>query len=112
MNTTIFGNGGEVVINDDGYPLEQRPSDMVPDEHDGYADIIRFDVDEFRKHYGLAELPGSIDILAIGYWHPAGYEPAEQELRRHEHMHNLMNAAADYVIEEQIKASHSFKKEE
>jgi len=88
MNITIFGNGGGVTIDDTGKPTRYVPSLEVQEgEHDGYGDIIRFDVVEWRAHYGR-DLPGSLDILDIGYWYSGGpdmevaYEPAEPEFRR------------------------------
>lgn len=54
-------------------------------EGEGIDEIARFDVAEFRKHYGYSEskrLP-DIDILDIGYWTNTGqYEEPEADYRK------------------------------
>jgi hypothetical protein len=81
--TIVTGNGGNVFINDDGTVRTFDPSyETDAGEHEGYADILRFDVDEYRRHYKCKDLPTAIDILTIGYWHKGGYEPPEPEFRR------------------------------
>ena len=42
-----------------------------PDSEEGQdlASITRFDLTEWAKHYGEAQLPNQIDILDLGYWY-------------------------------------------
>ena len=79
-NRVIFGNGGEVTIDESGKPLRFEPSEEVATgDHDGYADIVSFDMEEWRTAYGYAqgEGPEQIDILDIGFTTDKGYyEPA------------------------------------
>jgi hypothetical protein len=49
--------------------------------------IMRFDLQEYKEHYQVAEIPGDLDILDLGYWNKdGGYEkPVENwrnEMRR------------------------------
>lgn len=48
----------------------------------GYPDIVRVDVDEYRRAYPDEEVD-TVDILDIGYWLTDGrYEPPEPDYRR------------------------------
>lgn len=52
------------------------------DEDDELKRITSFDVEEFRRFYGLERIEGQIDILSIGYTTTdQRYEPPEAEWR-------------------------------
>ena len=34
--------------------------------------IARFDLKEYKEHYKVAEIPGNVDILDLGYWNKDG----------------------------------------
>jgi hypothetical protein len=60
----------------------------------GYENIVRFDVDEYRKHYGEVQ---DTDILLIGFWYTEGgvekYAEPEHDYRTH-HAEDLKWQAA------------------
>lgn len=77
MTYTIRGSHGEVVITDSGEIVSR----------DGYDDIVRFDVDEYRAWYvargveSLLDDIGEEDILDLGYWTADTYVPPVLEHR-------------------------------
>jgi hypothetical protein len=67
-NFTIRSSNGEwkankqtggVINYQDRYPLENGKRLI----------LIRFDIQEYKKHYQVTELPDSIDILDLGYYY-------------------------------------------
>ncbi len=49
--------------------------------------ILRFDVAEYLKYYGLAAMPEAVDIIDVGYWYLVegcmeGYEPPVEDMRQ------------------------------
>ena len=45
------------------------------------ANIKRFDLEEFRAHYGK-DVPDSVDILDLGYWDDRRYIGPDNEWRK------------------------------
>ncbi len=72
--TEIASSHGTLVIDAAGAILERS------DGSDELDDIDRFDVEGYKRRFNLPSLPGSIDILFIGYWTKDGrYEPICEE---------------------------------
>lgn len=74
----VIGTGGSITIGVDGDVLE---TDIKSAEHsDLYSSIVKFDLAEYRRHYGKTDT--QYDILDLGYWCSDGkYEPAEEDFR-------------------------------
>lgn len=77
MSITIESSHGTWVVNADGT--------LASDPVESYEDLIRFDLDEWRRTYPGEELV-AIDVLDVGYWYrkedgSEGYEPAEPDWR-------------------------------
>jgi hypothetical protein len=75
----IYGNGGEMTVAQTGEILLYEPSEEVPQDHDGYFDIIHVEMDKWRRRHGRTwGLPGRrIDILSVSFHTADGiYEPA------------------------------------
>lgn len=79
---TVFGNWGELTVDaDTGEVLAYAPGvDFDPAQPaEGYCDIAKIDLVEWRAYletHGFS-MPGSTDILNVGYWDKSGeYEPA------------------------------------
>jgi hypothetical protein len=93
MSTDFFhvtGSYGDLLVNaETGAVLEYLVEDDAygPDdpEGQGYRDIVRFDVAEWRSTYSTEQLAGLwIDILDIGFWTDKNehYEPPENDWRK------------------------------
>lgn len=50
-----------------------NPQDRYPCSDGKLLQLIRFDVEEYKKHYGVEEIPDSVDILDMGYWFRGRY---------------------------------------
>lgn len=66
----VFGNHGEIIVNaTDGTIISF--SECFDSCCDGYNDIKKFDVEEFKTHYNydIDKLNGQyVDVLDIGLW--------------------------------------------
>jgi len=65
----VFRNSGKVFS-------YQQYEKVIP----GYLDeIVKIDIAEYKKRWGVKVMPNSVDILNVGYWDKAGIyeEPAE-----------------------------------
>lgn len=74
MTIEVYGSWGKLTCDDNTgivihYDRTNSDSETLLD---GYYDITKVDVDRYRKDHG--ELPLSIDIIYIGFWHNEGYE--------------------------------------
>lgn len=56
----VNSSHGVVTIDKNGYIVE---GDLIE------YNIKRFDVEEYKKHYNVDQLPSTIDILDLGYWY-------------------------------------------
>ena len=76
MIRKVCGSHGDLLIESDGTPLGFIP--------EGYADIMRFDVDEYFQFWTLDDPKRycEFDILDLGYWNADGtYEPPAHDWR-------------------------------
>ncbi|MBT1154407.1 hypothetical protein J1C56_02255 [Aminobacter anthyllidis] len=73
---TVSANTGRVISYDHQGTLPD------PDGETGYSDIVRVDLDEWRKTYPREE-PQHLDVLDVGAWTSGGeYVPPEVEWRK------------------------------
>lgn len=73
MLVQVNSSNGTLVAN-------AESGDVVRADFDG-PEILRFDFDEWRKHYRRG-LPDELDILDVGYWYRGGYQPPELHYRQ------------------------------
>lgn len=61
---SIRSSNGNITIGQSGlvHDIEDDSDDKC------ISGIVKFDVEEYKKHYGVTELPTSIDILDLGMW--------------------------------------------
>lgn len=73
----IFGNHGKLQVDNSS----GRVITYDPEGSQEYTNIARFDLQEWRAHYGQVACDGG-DILDFGYWlHDETYEPPEADWR-------------------------------
>lgn len=80
---TIRSSNGELIANpESGHVISCK----MEDDGEGLDKIIRFDLEEFKKHYNYTQesLPISIDILDLGYWYESIDDIVKYEEPAHE----------------------------
>jgi len=65
---TIASSHGELTVDAEGFVIERRVDNDEADGGKHLKSITRFDLVEWRKHWGNPETD-RIDILDLGYWH-------------------------------------------
>lgn len=79
--TVVFSSGGTLKVDTrDGHVI-----DCITDrnEDNELRQIDKFDFDEYRQYYAVAEVPGHLDILDLGYWNKdGGYEKPVDDWRK------------------------------
>ena len=81
---TVNSSNGIIVIDDQGKVIVSESTYYPVAKGDLYpiANIMKFDLAEYRKAYPDAPEPGSYDILDLGYWMRDGkYEPPDYDWR-------------------------------
>jgi hypothetical protein len=74
---TVNSSHGTLVIDADGNVVKGSVYD-----DDELKNIVRFDLEEYRKQYPDEPEPSSYDILDLGYWTDQGkYEPPDEDWR-------------------------------
>lgn len=74
----IYGSNGYMDITADGTVVKLYDTHGATD----YNDIVKFDVEEYKKFYNVKELPTDQDILDYGLWRKDGtYEEPAHEWR-------------------------------
>jgi len=71
---------GDIKIDKDGVPFDIKFNDT---NYKGcyIEDIKKFDLDEYKNHYGSND--SEYDILDIGYWAKHGYIKPDKQFRIH-----------------------------
>jgi hypothetical protein len=78
----VFSSNGELVIDAEGKVIVAESKYY----NDNLKNIVRFDLEEYRKYYQGEPAPSSYDILDLGYWTDTGqYEPPEMDWRKNHH---------------------------
>lgn len=78
---TVYGNWGTLCCDaETGMVISYDHSDSDWEKPgDGYEDIVRMDINEWRQHYpgqDITKYPR--DIIAFGFWTTDGYTPPER----------------------------------
>ena len=109
---TAVGNWGELKcdVNTGNVVSYERGGDWEK-EGDGYDNITRLDVDEWRKTYPIGDLTAGHDILDFGSWDKDGrYEGPEEDWR-----FNLWNECPNIIMslgDDTAKAHKAWLKEQ
>lgn len=76
----VFSSGGSLKVSaKDGSVIECT---TIHNEDNELKQILKFDIEEFKTHYKVAEIPGNLDILDLGYWTKNGqYEKPVEDWR-------------------------------
>jgi len=61
----VYGSWGTITVDVSGNVRAYDPECNIDKEYDGYSDILKFDVEEYIRIYGV--LHDSIDIIHIGF---------------------------------------------
>ena len=73
----VHSSHGDFVIDENGIVTKFKAGGWVQPDYHNY---VRFDLPEYKKHYG--ELDTEYDILDLGFWKKDGsYEPPEKDFR-------------------------------
>lgn len=77
---TVHGSYGDLILDQWGKVIEY----IDPYDEPDYADIIRFNLEEYKHTYG--QVDSDYDILDLGFWFrkpdgSIGYEPPAYEWR-------------------------------
>ncbi len=64
----IYGSHGIMTVNRITGVVESCSTGVTTESDQSYRLIDKFDVAEYRKHYGTEIIPGAVDILDMGYW--------------------------------------------
>jgi hypothetical protein len=73
----VHSSHGEFEIDENGIVIK---FDANPEAEADYHNYVRFDLPEYKKHYG--ELDTEYDILDLGFWKKDGsYETPEKDFR-------------------------------
>ena len=73
----VHSSHGEFEIDENGIVIK---FDANPEADADYHNYVRFDLPEYKKHYG--ELDTEYDILDLGFWQKDGsYEAPEKDFR-------------------------------
>jgi hypothetical protein len=80
----VHSSHGDFVIDENGivtkFKAEESASQSDAEAEADYHNYVRFDLPEYKKHYG--ELDTEYDILDLGFWKKDGsYEPPEKDFR-------------------------------
>ena len=73
----VHSSHGDFVIDENGIVIKFKAEAEAEADYHNY---VRFDLPEYKKHYG--ELDTEYDILDLGFWKKDGsYEPPEKDFR-------------------------------
>jgi hypothetical protein len=76
----VFSSGGSLKV--DGQTGLVIECTTERNEDNELKQIVKFNLDEYKEHYRVVEIPGDLDILDLGYWNKdGGYEKPVEDWR-------------------------------
>lgn len=67
----IHSSWGTITINNSGEVLEKNIEE-IEGEESFLLEVVKFDLEEWKKYWETEELPADFDVLDLGFWNKDG----------------------------------------